>query len=262
MSAEISKAVPRVDGRAKAEGRSSYIADYPHDEMLTARFYRAPFSRGIIRSIKLPELPDGYYAVDFRDVPAANHIALIKNDLPAFAEKEIRYKGQIILIIAGPDPIKVDTILSEISVDYEAQTPVIGIDEAFACVGGPIHGRDNLYADLHLQRGDPDAAFKTAARIVEGEYSTGFQEQLYMEPQGLMAWTEKQGEKVVLQGSMQCPYYVKHSVEVVLGEGYDVQVIQTTTGGAFGGKEDYPEIMGAPLGGGGPQDRKTPADDL
>ena len=81
MSADISKSIPRADGRAKAEGRARYIADYPHDDMLTARFYRAPFSRGIIRSIKLPELPEGYHAVDYRDIPAANHIALIKNDL-------------------------------------------------------------------------------------------------------------------------------------------------------------------------------------
>ena len=247
MSADISKSIPRTDGRAKAEGRARYIADYPHDDMLCARFYRAPFSRGIIRSIKLPELPEGYHAVDYRDIPAANHIALIKNDLPAFAEKEIRYRGQIILILAGPDPDMVDELLQEIEVDYEAGIPAAGIDEGLACVGGPIHGTDNIYADLHIKKGDPDAAFASAARIVEGEYSTGFQEQLYMEPQGLMAWTEEENRKVVVQGSMQCPYYVKHSVEEVLGEGYEVRVIETTTGGAFGGKEDYPEIMGAPL---------------
>ncbi|WP_319560740.1 xanthine dehydrogenase family protein molybdopterin-binding subunit [Marispirochaeta sp.] len=247
MSAGISKPIPRIDGRMKAEGRARYIADYPHGDMLTARFFRAPFSRGVIRSLRLPELPEGYYAVDYRDVTGANHIALIKNDWPAFAEKEIRYKGQIILILAGPDPAVVDELLGKIEVDYEARTPAVSLDQGLACIGGPIYGRDNLYADLRIKKGDPDAAFSDAERIVEGEYSTGFQEQLYMEPQGLTAWTEEQGRKVVIKGSMQCPYYVKHSVEEVLGEGFSIQVVQTTTGGAFGGKEDYPEIMGAPL---------------
>lgn len=46
---------------------------------------------------------------------------------------------------------------------------------------------------------------------------------------------------------MQCPYYVKHAVEHVMGDAASVRVKQATTGGGFGGKEDYPEIMGAPL---------------
>lgn len=246
MSSAISKTIPRPDGKEKAGGAAAYIADFPHAEMLTARFYRSQFSRGRIRSIKLPELPEGYYVVDHRDVPGANHVALIKTDWPAFATDEIRYKGQIMLILAGPDPREVDRLLDEIEVDYEPLELAVTLDEGLACKGGPMHGKDNIYADLRLKKGDPEKAFASAARIIEGEYETGFQEQLYMEPQGLCAWMEDQ-DKVVIQGSLQCPYYVKHAVEEAVGEDYKVRVIQTTTGGAFGGKEDYPEIMGAPL---------------
>ncbi len=49
-----------------------------------------------------------------------------------------------------------------------------------------------------------------------------------------------------MYGSLQCPYYVKHAVEDAMGPGFEVRVVQTTTGGAFGGKEDYPEIIAAP----------------
>jgi CO/xanthine dehydrogenase Mo-binding subunit len=247
MSAEISKPIPRPDGVQKAGGAAAYISDYPHDGALTARFYRSAFSRGRILRVRLPEIPEGYYVVDHKDVPAANHVALIKTDWPAFAEDEIRYKGQIILIVAGPDPGVVDRILAGIEVDYEAREAAVSLDDGLACKGGAMHGQDNIYSDLHLKKGDPEAAFAAASRIVEGVYETGFQEQLYMEPQGMMAWTEDEGRKVVLHGSLQCPYYVKHAVQEVLGEGFKVRVIQATTGGAFGGKEDYPEIMGAPL---------------
>ena len=243
----ISRSIPRPDGREKAGGAAAYIADFPHQGCLTARFYRSRFTRGRITAVILPELPEGYYAVDYRDVPGENYIALIKNDWPAFAEKEIRYLGQIVLLLAGPDPFVVDRLISEIRVDYTEEESAVSLDEGLACRGGAMHGTDNIYADLSLKKGDPEAAFRTAYRIVEGTYSTGFQEQLYLETQGLMVWTEEQGRKVVVQGSMQCPYYVKHSAEEVLGPGYKVRVMQTTTGGAFGGKEDYPEIMAGPL---------------
>jgi CO/xanthine dehydrogenase Mo-binding subunit len=247
MSSAISRPIPRLDGKSKARGEASYIGDYAHQGVLTARFYRSPFCRGLIRSIKLPELPEGYFAVDHRSVPGANEVPLIKKDWPAFAVDEIRYVGQIILVLAGPDPVVVDELLGGIEIDYEEQDPAVTLDEAIACKGGPIHGEDNIYADLELRRGDPEEAFASAARIIEGEYSTGFQEQLYMETQGLMVHPDREAGRVTIEGSMQCPYYVKHAVEHVMGDAAAVRVKQATTGGGFGGKEDYPEIMGAPL---------------
>lgn len=255
MSAEISKSIARPDGREKAAGEAHYIADYPHEDMLTARFYRAGFTRGRITAVRIPELPDGYHVVDYRDVPGENHVALIKTDWPAFAEEEIRYRGQIILLVAGPDPRVVDRILGEIEVEYEPAEPAVTLDDGLACRGGAMHGRDNLYADYTLRKGDPDDAFARAARVIEGEYTTGFQEQLYLETQGLIVRpvpADADGgtpapAKIAVYGSLQCPYYVKHAVEDVMGPGVEVRVVQTTTGGAFGGKEDYPEIMAAPL---------------
>jgi CO/xanthine dehydrogenase Mo-binding subunit len=132
-------------------------------------------------------------------------------------------------------------------VDYDPIPPAVTLDEGLACVGGAMHGTDNIYAEFTVVKGDPEQAFATAERVVEGTYETGFQEQLYMEPQGLVVWPAAEGHKVVIHGSLQCPYYVKHAVEETIGPGYAVQVIEATTGGAFGGKVDYPEIMAAPL---------------
>jgi CO/xanthine dehydrogenase Mo-binding subunit len=45
-------------------------------------------------------------------------------------------------------------------------------------------------------------------------------------------------------GSMQCPYYVHRALKVLLGLPDDkVRVIQTETGGGFGGKEEYPSMI-------------------
>ena len=247
MSSTISRPIPRLDGKVKARGEASYIGDYPHDGVLTARFYRSPVCRGRIRSLTVPELPEGYYAVDHRSVPGANEVPLIKNDWPAFAVDEVRYVGQIILVLAGPDPMVVEELLGRIEIDVEEVEPAVSLDDALALKGGPIHGSDNLFADLELRRGDPDGVFASAPRVIEGEYSTGFQEQLYMETQGLIVYPDRDEGKVTIEGSMQCPYYVKHAVEHVMGDAAMIRVKQATTGGGFGGKEDYPEIMGAPL---------------
>lgn len=247
MSSTITRPIFRLDGKAKARGDERYIGDYPHEGMLTARFYRSPFCRGRIRSITVPDLPEGYYVVDHRSVPGKNEVPLIKTDWPAFAVDEVRYVGQIILVLAGPDPAVLDELLGRIEIDYEEQQPAVTLDDALALTGGPIHGTDNVYADLELRRGDPEGVFASAARIIEGEYATGFQEQLYMETQGLIVHPDPEGGSVTIEGSLQCPYYVKHAVEHVMGEAVAVRVKQATTGGGFGGKEDYPEIMGAPL---------------
>ena len=243
----ISKPVPRADGKDKSLGRTQYIADFPKTDMLCARFYRSAVSRGKILKVSFPELPAGYHIIGKEAVPFKNCVALIKDDWPAFADEEVRYVGQIMYVVAGPDPGEVDRLISLIRVEYEEKPAAVTLNDSLSLKGGPIHDSDNVYSDILIQHGDSNRAFETAIRVIEGVYETGFQEQLYLEPQGLTAWPEENGGKVVIKGSLQCPYYVKHAVEAAFGEGIKVRVIQTTTGGGFGGKEDYPEIMGVPL---------------
>ena len=52
----------------------------------------------------------------------------------------------------------------------------------------------------------------TADIIVEGEYETGAQEQLYIEPQGMIARANA-AEGVTVWGSLQCPYYVHKALK-------------------------------------------------
>ena len=78
--------------------------------------------------------------------------------------------------------------------------------------------------------------------VVEGEYRVGLQEQLYIEPNGVIAVPENGG--ITVYGSLQCPYYVHRALRVLLGLPDDkVRVVQTETGGGFGGKEEYPSMI-------------------
>src|ERR1700747_1321454 len=82
-----------------------------------------------------------------------------------------------------------------------------------------------------------------ATHIVEGEYFTGAQEQLYIENNGMIASYD--GETgVTVWGSLQCPYYVHKALMTLFALPEEkVRVVQMETGGAFGGKEEYPSMI-------------------
>src|SRR4030042_1805169 len=103
--ASISAPVQRLDAIPKAEGRAAYLADLRFDGMLHARIVASTCARGRARSIRYPDLPPGYAAVDARDIPAggANRILIIKDDSPVFADSEIRFRGQTVALLVGPD---------------------------------------------------------------------------------------------------------------------------------------------------------------
>ncbi len=93
-------------------------------------------------------------------------------------------------------------------------------------------------------------AFRTADYVVEETYRTGAQEQLYIENNGVIAECFRAPDgsvgSVTVRGSMQCPFYVVHALELVFDLPAErCRVLQTETGGAFGGKEDFPSVIGA-----------------
>jgi CO/xanthine dehydrogenase Mo-binding subunit len=94
-----------------------------------------------------------------------------------------------------------------------------------------------------IEKGNVEAGWQNADYIVEGEYSTGAQEQLYIENNGMIAsFDEAQG--ITVWGSLQCPYYVHKALMALCNLPADkVRVVQMETGGAFGGKEDYPSMI-------------------
>ena len=59
----------------------------------------------------------------------------------------------------------------------------------------------------------------------------------------MAAWEEDDGT-LTLMGSMQCPFYVHKAMAPLFPREPDkIRVIQTTTGGGFGGKEEYPNMI-------------------
>ena len=72
------------------------------------------------------------------------------------------------------------------TVDVEPMEPVMTIEESLEGKT-VIWGTDNVVDEYRVHSGDLDEGFAKADFIVEGTYSTGLQEQMYLETQGMAA---------------------------------------------------------------------------
>ena len=245
---DISKAVRRVDAVAKSEGTAKYVSDYDFADCLWGRLVRSSIPRGIIKSITLPEMPEGYRFITYKDIPEGGHnyLHMIATDWKCFAENDVRYVGETIGIMVGPDKTTVEDLREQVKIEYEELEPAVSIDEGVACKGGAFVNSDNIHCRLKLEVGNVDEAFKKADRIVEETIETGFQEHIYLETNGACCMPNGDGYKIY--ASAQCPFYITKSVAPVLGiDPSKITVQQTVTGGAFGGKEHFPDVVCGPL---------------
>ncbi|MFT3982647.1 MAG: xanthine dehydrogenase family protein molybdopterin-binding subunit [Lachnospiraceae bacterium] len=230
---KISQSVVKKDHAPKMSGRSVYVGDYPNDGILTGKLLRSKLARARLLGVELPAMPEGYYYVDKTDVPGDNKVNIVLDDTPIFAADTVEYIGDPIGMVVGPDEKLVDRILSQIKVTYEELEPVLDIRIA-----------DTVFFNYEYEKGDLNKAFTEADKIYEEEFTTGYQDQTYLEPQGMMAEPEKDG-RMYVHGSIQCAYYVHGAVIRALGCRPDeVHIFQDVTGGGFGGKEDFPSILG------------------
>ncbi len=241
MALPISEPVAREDGPDKCAGAALYLADLARPDALRGVILRSDRPRARILSVSVPPLPSGYAVFGAEDFPVSSRARMLNDDWPFLAEDTVNHVGEPILLLVGPDPVFLRNLRKEIRVSYEDLPPVLSIEEAERGEQ-VIVGSDNRFVSYRIGRGDPAAAFQGAARIVTETFRTGYQEHIYMEPQAVMA--DFTDGRLSILGSMQCPYYVKNALTESFGLPEDrVRIVQTVTGGAFGGKEEYPTIL-------------------
>ena len=240
----VGQPVPRLEGRDKVTGQARYVDDIELPGMLFGATVRSRVPRGKITKITFgPEVDwREFVIVSAKDIPGKNCIALIDDDEPCLADGMVNHPEEPILLLAHPDRRLLPHAVEALSVEYEPLPAIFSIEESEQ-QSQIIWGTDNVFKSYLIEKGDVDAVWEKAAYIVEGEYRTGAQEQLYIENNGMIAAFDPQ-RGVTVWGSMQCPYYVHKSLVKLCNLPPErVRVVQTETGGAFGGKEDYPSMI-------------------
>jgi CO/xanthine dehydrogenase Mo-binding subunit len=221
--------VARKDGHAKSAGVAKYIDDLSFPGMLYGRTIRSTIARGTVRDIRLDFDRAGFTIVGPDDVPGRNLVALIDDDQPCLAERHIRHVAEPLLLLAHADRERLNA--AAVRIDCDIETPVFDVERS-----------DEIQSELLIEGGDVERGLAAADVVIEGEYRTGHQEQLYIEPNGVIAIPEAGG--ITVHGSLQCPYYVHRALGVLLDLPPErVRVVQSETGGGFGGKEEYPSMI-------------------
>ena len=166
------------------------------------------------------------------DIPGDNVVALLVDDQPVLVADEIRHVAEPVALVAAPDPALARAARDAI---HLRTAPLPAVLDPLAATAS--------CKTFEIDKGDIEAGFAGADLVLEGTYRTGHQEQLYLEPQAMIAFPRDDGG-VAVHGSLQCPYYVHTALMRALGLDRDrVVVVQEETGGGFGGKEDYPSIL-------------------
>lgn len=242
----IGTAVPRKEGLDKVTGRARYVDDVTRPGMLHGATVRSKIPRGKIRQISFGPAVDWreYVVVTAQDIPGRNCIALILEDQPCLADGVVNHREEPILLLAHPDRHQLHKAVEAVEITYDPLPAVFSMEESERQTE-VIWGTDNVFKSFLIEKGSLDGIWEKAAHIVEGEYRTGAQEQLYIENNGMIATFDAEAG-VTVWGSLQCPYYVHKALMALFAFSEDkVRVVQMETGGAFGGKEEYPSMIAA-----------------
>src|SRR5918911_214764 len=240
----IGRPVPRKEGRSKVTGQARYVDDLTMPGLLYGATVRSPSPRGHIRAIKFGDgiAWDEFVVVTASDIPGENAVALILPDQPYLAEEFVNHAEEPVILLAHADKQLLEKARRAVSIEIEELPPVFTLEDSLM-QKEIIWGEDNIFKTYLVDKGNVDEVWSSADLIVEGEYTTGAQEQLYIEPNGVIA-VANASEGVTVWGSMQCPYYVHKALLALFALPADkVRVIQCETGGGFGGKEEYPSMI-------------------
>lgn len=237
----IGRNTRRVDGVPKVLGKAKFAADLVFPNMLYAKVLRSPYPHARILSIntaKAAALPGVAAVLTAKDIPGRNRYGIIIKDQPVLAEDKVRFAGEAVAIVAAENERLAEEALSLIEVEYEELPVVTSALEAMREDAPKVHEAGNVLHHRKIRKGNVEEGFAQAAVIVEDTFKTQLVEHAYIEPEAGVAVPEPDG-RLTIYAVSQGVHYVRNEIAAILGWPVNrVRVVQTVTGGGFGGKID------------------------
>jgi CO/xanthine dehydrogenase Mo-binding subunit len=246
----IGKRVLRVDAEAKVTGKALYPGDLSRSNMLFMKllFARRPHARVVRVDTGRAEAHPGVVAVfTARDVPV-NEYGLQTNDQPVLCgpgsgvpgADVVRFEGdQVAAVVAETEKTAAEA-LELIDVSYR-DLPIL-TDPREAMAPGAYQllpdKPGNIICHFKIRKGDVEAALAGADKVVDGEYTTQYQEHAYLQPEAGLAYMDDEN-RVTVEAAGQWTHIDQEQIAHALGlPPEQVRVIYPAIGGAFGGRED------------------------
>jgi xanthine dehydrogenase large subunit len=235
----IGKPLPHDSALGHVTGQAPFIDDLrPIEGELCVGFVGSPVAAGrlvgidAIAALAVPGVVGCYTAAD---VPGHNLFGLVVADEPFLADGDLLYVGQPVAVVAATSPAALAKGRVAVRVNCESTDPVLDVTES-------IRRKKFLGPRRRIARGDVDANLAAADHRLAGVFTSGGQEQFYLESQAAIAYPGEQGQMVV-HSSTQNPTEIQAVVAEMLGIGHhEVVCICKRMGGAFGGKESQAAI--------------------
>ncbi|XP_057685582.1 xanthine dehydrogenase/oxidase isoform X2 [Corythoichthys intestinalis] len=232
--------VMHLSALKQATGEAVYCDDIPlfeNEVYLALITSTKPHAR--IRSIdsSAAESSPGFISCVFAgDIPGSN-VTGIFHDETVLADSLVTCVGHIIGAVVADTQLNAQRAAKAVKIQYEEMQPIITIQEAIAA--------QSFYQPIRkLQRGDPEAGFKQADHILEGEMHIGGQEHFYLETNSTVAVPRGEDDEMEIFVSTQNPSETQFLVAKALGVPANRVVVRVKRmGGGFGGKESRSTIL-------------------
>lgn len=210
----IGKRLSRLDGTAKSSGRAKYSSDLRPPDLLQAAMLTCPHAHARVKTV------DTSAAEKMKGVTAVRVIS--------GPGTEIQWAGTEVAIVSATTETAAREAVRAIKVDYEVLPHVVR-EEDLSKVGNRAKPAGEQVT------GDPDAAFKEAEVVTEGQYSIPVITHCCLEPHGqVIAW---QGDKIQYWPSTQAVSTVGGDLAQSLKiPATNVHVEMQYMGGGFGSK--------------------------
>ena len=233
--------VRRIDARPKVTGEAQYAADIRLPGTLAGATLYSPHPHARILDIDTSEaeqMPGVTAVLLARDIPGQRNFGLFVKDQQVLAEDIVRYVGEPIALVAAENKETAEAALAAIKVAYE---PLPAVFDPIAAMteGQPqVSDRGRRLLAGRVVNGDVGREFRRAAIIVEDTYRTQEIEHAYIETEAAVAVPQPGGEMTIYTCT-QHPHYKRAEIAAILGiPVHKVRIVQTVTGGGFGGKID------------------------
>jgi CO/xanthine dehydrogenase Mo-binding subunit len=231
---------PRHDALGKVTGATDYPADLFTPEMLRLKtvFARRAHARLVsIDTTAALAIPGVVAVLTARDVPH-NRYGLITADQPVLCEDVVRYEGDRVALVIANDLRAAERGAAAVRVEYEDIPPLTDSLAALEPDAPRVHAdRPNVLLHQPIRKGDVAAGFAAADTIVEGTFTTSWQEHAYLQPDAGIAYFE--GDALVVETAGQWLHEDRRQLAEIVGLPEERVIVRyAAIGGAFGGRED------------------------
>ncbi|WP_298260859.1 xanthine dehydrogenase molybdopterin binding subunit [uncultured Litoreibacter sp.] len=231
----VGTSAPHDAASLHVTGTARYTDDIPTPRgTLHLAFGLSTIAKGKITAMNLDAVRAAHDVVDVLTadhLPHDNDVSPSNHDEPLLAKGEVHYLGQPVFLVVAKSHLAARKAARLAQIDYDAQTPVLTIDEALAANSHFEEG-PRVYA-----KGDAPAQLASATNRLQASFEIGGQEHFYLESHAALALPQEGGDMVV-HASSQHPTEIQHKVAEALGRPMNtVRVEVRRMGGGFGGKE-------------------------